>query len=81
LPCNQAAVVEAVSKGLKVSDAVLALAGIDTTLRPEQPHHVIAFTPEAEIRRSVERRISGFDFEGLARRAVADSIERAIGRV
>jgi hypothetical protein len=81
LPCNQAAVVEAVSKGLKVSNDVLALAGIDTTLRPEQPHHIIAFTPEAEILRSVERRISGFDFEGLARRAVADGFDRAMGRV
>ncbi len=47
---------------------------------PEQPHP-LAFTTEAEIRRSIETRIAAFDFEGLAQRAVQEGIERARGRV
>jgi hypothetical protein len=41
----------------------------------------IAFTPETEIHRAIERRIVTFDFEQIARRAIADGIERARGRI
>jgi hypothetical protein len=72
LPMNQAALVEAVSKsGLRPE----ALAPLGVTVP------VVPFTSESEIRRNIERRIAGFDFEGLARRAIADGIDRARGRV
>jgi hypothetical protein len=41
----------------------------------------VAFTPEAKLRRAVERRIAAFDFEAFAQTAIADGIGRACGRV
>jgi hypothetical protein len=81
LPCNQNALVEAVSKS-GVSPAALRQLGLNPPPLPAPPAPaVIAFTPEGEIHRAIERRIAAFDFEALARRAVADGIDRARGRV
>src|SRR5205807_2196676 len=74
LPMNQAALVEAVSKS-GVGPEALAQLGVAL------PEAAVPFTPESEIRRSIERRIAAFDFEALARRAIADGIDRARGRV
>jgi hypothetical protein len=78
LPMNQAALVEAVSKS-GIAPAALKQLGVDLPERVVAP--TIAFTPEAEIRRSIERRIAEFDFEAVARRTIAEGIERARGRV
>jgi hypothetical protein len=92
LPCNQEALVEAVSKGrLELTGAwreeLSKLCGKDL-LSPLSPAAgerkaalPIVFTAEAEIRRAIERRIAAIDFAGLAQRAVRDGIERARGRV
>ncbi len=74
LPCNQNALVEAVSKGLQLPAPLAQAAGLD--LPPTVP-----FTAESEIHSSIERQIGAIDFEGLARRAIADGIERARWRV
>ncbi len=75
LPCNQEALVEAVSKGLALApalrDEIGRLCGI--ALRPA----ALAFTPEAEIQRAIERRIARIDFVAMAQGA----IDRARGRV
>jgi hypothetical protein len=39
------------------------------------------FTPEWEINRAIERQIAAFDFEGVAKRAIANGIDRACGRI
>ncbi len=79
LPMNPAALVEAVSKS-GVAPAALREFGIDVPDRAAAPP-AVAFTPESEIRHAIERQIAAFDFEALARRAVADGIDRARGRV
>jgi len=80
---NQAALVEAVSKSGVSAAALEALAPLGLTLPAcgAAPATVVPFTPESEIHRAIERRIAAFDFAGLARRAIADGIERARGRV
>ena len=73
LPMNPAAVVEAVSKSA-IKPETLKRFGIEVP-------PPIAFTPESELHKAIDRRISALDFEGLARRVIADGIERARGRV
>jgi hypothetical protein len=41
----------------------------------------VAFTPYAEVERSIARRIAAFDFAALAEQAVRDALDRARGRV
>jgi hypothetical protein len=78
LPMNQSALVEAVSKS-GVTEAALKLLGLDV---PDPvAHPLVGFTPESEIHRAIERRIAAFDFEAVARRTIAEGIERARGRV
>jgi hypothetical protein len=84
LPCNQASLVEAVSKGqLQLPAGLRAeierMLGLDLAAAPPPP--VIAFTPEEEIHKAITRRIAAVDFEALARRAVQDGLDRARGRV
>jgi hypothetical protein len=87
LPCNQEALVEQVSKGTlqlppPLRDELSRLLDLDLTAPPPQPApRPLAFTPESEIHRAIERRIAAIDFEALARQAIADGIERARGRV
>jgi hypothetical protein len=85
LPVNQNALVEAVSKSGVTPAALerlgLAVPEIKTAQLTLAPVPALAFTPESEIHHAIQRRIAAFDFEGLARRAVADGIERARGRI
>jgi hypothetical protein len=74
LPAQQNAVVEAVSKSLlTIPDDFLASLGLDNP--------PMAFTPFEEIERAIQRTIDSWDVEGLARRAVAEHLDRARGRV
>jgi hypothetical protein len=91
IPCQQNAVVEAVSKGLKIPDQLLDLFGIpkeivkpaseSAALGASLPTSPIAFTTMHEIQNSIARQIEAIDFKSLARRAVQDGIDRARGRV
>jgi hypothetical protein len=81
LPMNQAALVEAVSKSGIPAAQVEAL-GIEVPAVEEPPAPLaVSFTPESELaamRRSMARY---FDFEALAKRAIAEGIDRGRGRV
>jgi len=87
LPCQQNAVVEAVSKGVKIPDALLDLFAIPKEWTHPKPAPELAkvrdipFTSLDEIHRSIDRQIAIIDFEGIARRAVEQGIDRARGRV
>jgi hypothetical protein len=78
LPMNQSALVEAVSKS-GVAPAAIKQLGLEVPSPATAT--IISFTPESEIRRSIERRIAAFDFEAVARRTIAEGIERARGRI
>jgi hypothetical protein len=84
LPINQNALVEAVSKSA-VKPAALTQLGIDIPEPPAcglaAPPVPIAFTSEREIRQAIERRIEAFDFQALAKRAIADRLDRSRGRI
>src|SRR5947209_5125594 len=80
LPMNQGALVEAVSKSGIVPER-LKRWGVELPEPTKPPPLAVPFTPEAELRRAIERRIAAFDFEALARRAIAEGIDRARGQV
>jgi hypothetical protein len=82
LPMNQSALVEAVSKSALSADILNAL-GIDVPPTPcaLAAAPAVAFTPEAELHRSIERRLAAFDFEAVANHTIAAGIDRARGRV
>ncbi len=82
LPMNQAALVEAVSKS-GVRPEALAQLGVTLPATPAPAALLpsVPFTPESEMYHAINRGIAAFDFEGLARRAVADGLDRARGRV
>jgi hypothetical protein len=79
LPMNQAALVEAVSKS-GVDPEALAQLGVALPV-VERAEPIVPFTCESELQQAIERRIAAFDFEELARRSVADGVDRARGRV
>jgi hypothetical protein len=81
LPMNQAALVEAVSKSGLAPERLQTL-GIHVP-QPEAvpPSPIMPFTPESELYQAIQRRIAAFDFESLAKRAIADGIDRSRGRV
>jgi hypothetical protein len=82
LPCQQNAVVEAVSKGVVIPSSILDLFGIPReALAPPPAEPVIPFTPWREIEGSISRRIEAFDFTAIARKALGEGIDRARGRV
>jgi hypothetical protein len=78
IPCQQNAVVEAVSKGVKIPDDILELFKIPKAWT-ELP--VMPFTTESEVLKSIDRQINAIDFHRLARQTVEDGIDRARGRV
>jgi hypothetical protein len=82
LPINQNALVEAVSKSAVKPEALKQI-GIDMSVPPAcgLAAPPIVFTSERDIRLAIERRIAGFDFEGLAKHAIGEGIDRACGRV
>jgi hypothetical protein len=84
LPANQDALVEAVSKGAaELPDDFVRALGLDPSLfrRPPADDPIIPFTPLDEIERHIRRCLDGVDFAALARRAVAEGLDRARGRV
>jgi hypothetical protein len=93
LPCQQNAVVEAVSKGVTIPDELLEVLNIPkellttnhqpltTALGAGLPTSPIPFTTLDEIHRSIERQIAAIDFKTLAQHAIEDSLDRARGRV
>src|SRR5262249_45446662 len=84
LPMNQSALVEAVSKSA-VTPEILKQLGIEVPAPPAcglaEPPAPIAFPPEREIHQAIERQIAAFDFEAVAKRAIADGLDRFRGRV
>ena len=79
LPANQDALVEAVSKGaVDLSPDLLRALGLSELAVPSP---VLAFTPFEEIENAIRRRVETLDVEALARRAVADALDRARGRI
>jgi hypothetical protein len=88
LPAQQNAVVEAVSKAAipLPPDDILRLLNLDTALFQAPAPHLgetrrIPFTPLGEITKSVERRIASWDWHDLAKRAVANVLDRHRGRI
>jgi hypothetical protein len=78
LPANQAALVEAVSKGaVAVPDAVLPALGFDQSLPPA----VIPFTPVEEIAKELRRRLERLDVTALIEGRVQEAYDAARGRV
>ncbi len=78
---NQAALVEAVSKS-GIAPQRLQTIGIEL-LQPEAApaSPIVPFTPESELYQVIQRRIAAFDFESIAKRAIAQGIDRSRGRV
>lgn len=80
LPANQAALVEAVSKGaVAVPAPVLRALGFDRPLAASQP--VIPFTPVEEIEKELRRRLECLDLAALIEGRVQEAYDAARGRV
>jgi hypothetical protein len=78
LPANQDALVEAVSKGAAdLPPEFLRALGVELPAAPG----VVPFTALEEIEHHVERAVQGLDLEAFTRRIIAESIDRAVGRV
>ena len=45
------------------------------------PQAPLAFTPLEEVERAVQRAIDGWDLDALARRCVAEHLDRVRGRI
>lgn len=83
LPCNQLAVVEAVSKGLVIPEAVRKSLGIDLQSPPPEPTPplVVPHLSAGEIEKHVLRRVAEADFDALVKNAWESGYDRARGRV
>lgn len=85
LPCQQNAVVEAVSKSAiaPLPDDFLNVMGLTPNLFrvPTPTTHAVPFTPLEEIERSIQRRINAIDFRALAHQAIQAGLDRVRGRV
>src|SRR5260370_22212682 len=78
LPANQDALVEAVSKGVAdLPPEFLRALGVELPAAPG----VVSFTALDEIEHHVERAVQGLDLEAFTHRIIAESIDRAVGRV
>ncbi len=78
LPANQDALVEAVSKGAAdLPPEFLRALGVE----PPPAPGVLSFTALEEIEHHVERAVQGLDFEAFVQKTIAESLDRAIGRV
>jgi hypothetical protein len=78
LPAQQNAVVESVSKGLRLPDdfrKAMGLEAVPTTAA------VIPFTPLEEVERHLRRRLAQIDVRGLVERAVKLACDKLTGRV
>src|SRR5262249_8628850 len=76
LPAQQNAVVEAVSKGLRLPADFRAAMGLQLPTEA-----VVPFTPLSEVEKAVRRAIQALDLPGLVARAVRAGYDRARGRV
>jgi hypothetical protein len=85
LPVNQAAQVEAVSKGtIDLPEELLRAIGQDwNVIKPELPAElkIAAFTPLSEVHRAIERSLTAGDFGKLGEKCLREAIDRARGRV
>ncbi|MCC6420971.1 MAG: hypothetical protein IT429_22270 [Gemmataceae bacterium] len=77
LPAQQNAVVEAVSKGLRLPEEFRA------AMRLELPSGagIVPFTPLEELEKALRRAVRALDLSAIISRAVRDGCERARGRV
>ncbi len=84
-PCNQAAIVHEVSKGRRIADLVVEVAGLElpppVAVSPEQPHPLIAFPAGRRSSGRSSGRSVIIDFAGMARWAIDDGIAKAGGRI
>jgi hypothetical protein len=78
IPCQQNAVVEAASKGVRIPNQILELFKIPKAWTELSG---MPFTTEAEVLKSIDRQINAIEFRALARQTVEDGIDRARGRV
>ncbi|MCI0464714.1 MAG: hypothetical protein L0Z62_47935 [Gemmataceae bacterium] len=76
LPAQQNAVVEAVSKGLRLPDDFRTAMGLDLSASP-----VVPFTPLEEFEKALRRAVQALDLGALVARAVRDGCDGARGRV
>jgi len=83
LPCQQNAVVEAVSKSLPVPDEFLQVLGVDpaSIRRKSTLPEVIGFTPLEEIEAALFRALAAVDVAGLARQVVRSRLDQWRGRI
>jgi hypothetical protein len=83
LPCQQNAVVEAVSKSAAIPEAICRALGIDRSRSPvlqvELPP--IAFTPLEEIEKALHRALGRIDLTALASSILQTELDRLRGRV
>jgi hypothetical protein len=77
LPCQQNAVVEAVSKALPIPADFRRVLGIDPTALPG----IIGFTPVEEFAKALERSLNRIDVAGLAHNIVQTQLDRLRGRI
>ena len=77
LPCQQNAVVEAVSKSLPVPEEFLKVLGVD----PASVLPVIGFTPLEEVEAALVRALAAVDVAELARKVVQTRLDQWRGRI
>jgi len=76
LPCQQNAVVEAVSKALPIPDEFLKAMGVDLPPLP-----TIGFTPLEEYEQALERALNQLDLTTLGEKIVQTQLDRLRGRI
>lgn len=83
LPCQQNAVVEAVSKSLPVPDGFLKALGLAEAAAPGQSEWpaVVPFVPLEEFERALHGLANHLDLEALARHVMTTEMDRLRGRV
>ncbi len=86
LPCQQNAVVEAVSKSAAIPDTICKALGIDRGSVPrnaasEDALPPIAFTPLEEMEKALHRALARIDLTALASRILQSELDRLRGRV
>jgi hypothetical protein len=82
LPCQQNAVVEAVSKSLPVPADFLRLLGVDPEAVERKPDVAnIGFTPLEEIEKALCRALARIDLAEVARKMVQTHLDRLRGRI
>jgi hypothetical protein len=78
LPAQQHALVEAVSKGMRLPEEFRSVMGVSL---PDVVAPLIPFTPLEEIEKALERAVRRVDIRGLIETALRQRLDRARGRV